>query len=83
MEPSGIEAPTSWLQTRSSSIATSVNKEVTSSQVARCTPRCTENAELTNDSSEAPLAEFVATLTAEQRRRLAAMLLGQGEGHAS
>ncbi len=55
-------------------------KELTSSDFARCTARCTENE---NEPHGDPLAGFVASLTPEQRRRLADLLAGSKEGDAS
>jgi hypothetical protein len=74
METSGIEPPTSWLQTRSSSVATSVDKEITSSQASRCTAGCTGERAVDDVRGGDPLAEFVASLSPAQRRRLAELL---------
>jgi hypothetical protein len=78
MKTSGIEPPTSWLQTRLSSVATTVNNEVASSQIARCTVGCTDGAASASDPSDVDLADYLASLTTEQRRRLAD-LLGEGQ----
>jgi len=53
---------------------------VTSYDSSRCTPRCNE---LEAEPNADPLAAFVASLTLEQRRSLAALLTGQREGGAS
>jgi hypothetical protein len=54
-------------------------KEVTSSHSLRCIARCTESEETANAD---PLAGFVASLTPEQRKRLADLLVGSKEGDA-
>ena len=79
METKGIEPSTSWLQTRSLSVISGDNKEVTSLDSARCPARCTESEETANAD---PLAGFVASLTPEQRQRLADLLAGNKEGGA-
>jgi hypothetical protein len=71
METSGIEPPTSWLQTSERSVLTDANKEVTSSDSARCTAGCTENEVQPSDDR---LAALVASLSLEERRRLADLL---------
>jgi hypothetical protein len=65
---------------KSTSIATENLSEVTATPSLACTAACTKDGETTNAD---PLAAFVASLTAEQRRRLAALLTEQGEGGAS
>jgi hypothetical protein len=51
--------------------------QVTHPESAICTPVCTNPAKEPNAD---PLAEFVASLTAEQRQRLVALLTGKREG---
>jgi hypothetical protein len=75
VETTGIEPATSWLQTRERPVLTDAAKEVTSRDSARCTPGCTR--EETEPSAD-PLAAFVASLSVEQRRRLAGLLASQG-----
>jgi len=79
LETTGIQPPTAWLQTRSSSVATGVGKEVTSSQLSRCTAGCTETEIEPNTD---PLASFVASLTDEQRLRLVPILIGSNADEA-
>jgi hypothetical protein len=55
-------------------------QQVTSSSFARCPARCTESQETANAD---PLADFVASLSPEQRKRLADLLAGSKEGDAS
>jgi hypothetical protein len=71
METTGIEPATSWLQTSERPALTIANKEVTSSDSARCTPGCTENPV---ESTDHRLDAFVAGLNLEERRRLADLL---------
>jgi hypothetical protein len=47
---------------------------------ARCTTRCTGDAESADEPTTDPLAVFVASPTAEQRQRLANLLTGEYEG---
>ena len=63
METTGIEPATSWLQTRCSSIASENQSRLTTTEPERCTKCCTAPA---GDQ----LAEFVHSLTPEQRTRL-------------
>jgi hypothetical protein len=42
--------------------------------------RCAGEANSANEPTADPLAEFVASLTAEQRQRLASLLAGKREG---
>jgi hypothetical protein len=65
---------------KSTSIATENLSEVTTTPSSVCTSVCTKGGE-TADADL--LADFVAGLTPEQRRRLAALLAGQSEGDAS
>jgi hypothetical protein len=58
----------------------SSGSELTATSSPRCTSRCTENE---NEPHGDPLAGFVASLTAEQRQRLADLLAGSKEGDAS
>jgi hypothetical protein len=69
VETSGIEPRTSWLQTRSSSVANEADKEVTSSQAARCTGGGIGDPKSESERAEDALATFVASLNAEQRVR--------------
>ena len=55
-------------------------QQVTSSDSLRCPARCTESEETANAD---PLAGFVASLSPEQRQRLADLLAGSKEGGAS
>src|SRR5690348_2543983 len=55
-------------------------QELTSSSSLRCTARCTGEADSANETTADPLAAFVASLTAEQRERLARLLTGEREG---
>ena len=80
METTGIEPATSWLQTSESPAVSKNPNEVTSSPSARCTARCTGGADSANEPTADPLADFVASLTDEQRQRLAALLTGKREG---
>ena len=77
METTGIEPATSWLQTRERSVVTIADNEVTSSPFASCTPGCT------GDETEPhvdPLADLVASLSDEQRRRRKDLLERPGHG---
>ena len=56
------------------------DQELTTSDHFRCTPCCTENEK---EHHADPLAGFVASLTPEQRERLAKLLTGSREGDAS
>jgi hypothetical protein len=56
------------------------NTSVTSSHSVRCPARCTESQETANAD---PLAGLVASLTPEQRQRLADLLAGSKDGGAS
>ena len=76
METTGIEPETSWLKTSVLPVASEPPKEVTSSPSARCTGE----AESANEPTADPLADLVASLTDEQRQRLAALLTGKREG---
>ena len=71
METTGIEPATSWLQTRERPVLTDANNDVTSNDPACCTPGCTCG-EL--QESEDPLAKLVASLSSEERLRLADLL---------
>src|ERR1017187_6779286 len=71
VETTGIEPATSWLQTRERPVVTVINKEVTSTSSACCTPCCTENAV---QATHARLVALVASLSHEERRRLADLL---------
>lgn len=57
-----------------------VVKGVTSSPSLDCTAACISEPETANGPAADPLADFVASLTAEQRQRLAALLIGRKEG---
>jgi hypothetical protein len=80
VETSGIEPPTSWLQTSERPVASGNLSELASSPSARCTARCTGEAESANGPTADPLADFAASLTAEQRQRLARLLASKREG---
>ncbi len=64
------------LQTRSSSVATAVGKEATSSQASRCNPGCTGKAVSGDKPSDDELIDFVASLTPEQWQRLVDLFTG-------
>jgi len=66
-----------WLQTRERPVVSNASKEVTSSTSACCTPSCTGIEIQANDER---LAEFVASLSPQERRRLAEILEHAGQG---
>jgi hypothetical protein len=59
-----------------------VSQEDASTHPARCTSGCTNGAETANADPLAPLAAALLGLSAADRARLAAMLLGQQTGQA-
>jgi hypothetical protein len=71
------------LQTSESAAATSVGKEVTSSEPIRCTGGCTREPAAPDETAEDSLAELVATLTLEQQRRLVELITVSEEGAGS
>lgn len=74
--PRGFEPLTFSSGGYKSSNASDDLSQVTSSDSARCTARCTSNAPDANDD---PLLAFVASLSPEQRQRLAELLTGGGD----
>jgi len=62
---------------KSTSIVSENLPEVTATPSVSCTNACTSKAETTTAD---PLADFVASLTPEQRRRLADLLINRKEG---
>jgi hypothetical protein len=83
METKGIEPSTSWLQTRRHSNASDNLSVVTATPSLCCTTGCTGNAETANETTADPLIDLIASLTPEQRQRLASMLTGKQEGGES
>jgi hypothetical protein len=67
---------TSWLQTRESSDVSSEKTAVASTPAVRCTAGCTGDAGWGSKAGGDPLAEFVAGLNPEERRRLVTLLAG-------
>ena len=72
----GFEPTTSRPPDKTHPDVTENSQEVTPTPSHRCTPRCSNNAAPNAD----PLAVLVASLTPEQRARIAALLTGQAEG---
>jgi hypothetical protein len=71
---SGGNLAVDWLQTRLSSVATIESNEVTSTEDTRCTAGCTGEAVPDGELDDDALADFVARLSPEHRRRLADLL---------
>ena len=79
MEPKGIEPSTSALRTRKSSILTDAGKELTATPSAACTLACTANTENRNETTLDALAAALLGLSPDDRAKLAALLVGQGD----
>jgi hypothetical protein len=76
----GFEPATSWSRTNESTVLTLDNKEVTSTPSPVCTTVCTTNQETTKTTNLDALAAELLALPKEERARLLAKLLGEGEG---
>jgi hypothetical protein len=82
MEPTGIEPVTSRMPFSEQSDVTDTDKALAANAPDRCTSGCTGEGETAHADPLAPLAAALLGLSAADRTRLAAMLLGQQTGQA-
>ena len=80
MEPTGIEPVTSRMPFLGQCDASKADKGLAASGADRCTAGCTSEPKPEQTDPLAPLAAALLGLSAEERARLVAMLLGQQQG---